>query len=935
MKFSFTVGRRTLTASLDPKAAITPLAAAVDFSYSMCSHFKLVENISIKLLENGADCFAFSSGAMQLDPSTTLATFPRKDPYYGCGTQYATAFRAMLRDSNLQPNSNVIFFTDGMPEDKEEAPIAAAEMHAVLKEGGGKVQFYYLGSPDQARKDFMRKLSFPPNTEPIVFSSAELEKILYGAMRDNVPVVKHGSDVTTGIWRVTSEELKDEEVVELSSCQTPEVALACTAAMLNYMHHHKLGLSHQDSKRLNHDVLQKFQAQPGVPDLMHKVRDLAASSGMKHTSSSAMELLLMKANVVTGSVPDRALIDAAVMALVRNPQAEYATMSRSERDRIKASQKEQARYRGLAKMLGPAVEVAAEVAVKYMQDEVLCYRIRTPDELSPAVIANPESLHVEFSEEVCKFELGSTSLLPVACDSADYVKTLTFNLFKGRILTEKAHLCLLNGLYQNPKPTLAVVGALKLLPEFKCFTHKPSVFQFDPDTVSARNFVFLPYFTPVPNIPDAMVQSITAVLHQACAPLGLDESRLTPTAAVDFEALIAALGADFCNVAALATNTFKTLKFDAKIHDTRALAANILSSYTASAPPPEGVTPALPTREQFLALLHAMAQELLSELEGSSPEQLVDLFICEAGLRLAVADSIGATKTSGTLHSCDSITVGPGFLTFLTFKPSESTAKNMLVNLVLSKLANDQPLDQLQKLEQHPLVYLRLAQGQVPVIERIVDLVDWDAYRPTAAWPTHALDYAAKLPVKNKESALAVANLRRTFNASLLEAEDVAYVLVNADSCIATGIRPGLNVLAHIPFDAKSMRHALALLDNPATGLQLLQTAEGCALSKDQVDVALKLKDLGVDVSQFKNQLTDSPQNTRMLNCWMHQTNVGLNPQAIVNWFTKRHNSFHHQGMTPKAYYDARVRAFQNGPPKAIRRTEVLGMWLRAAGVAC
>jgi hypothetical protein len=933
MKFSFSIGRRTLTASLDPQATITPLTAAVDFSYSMFSHFKLVENISIKLLENGADCFAFSSDAMQLDPSTTLANFPRKDPYYACGTQYATAFRAMLRDSNLQPNSNVIFFTDGMPEDRDNAAVAAVEVHNVLQEGGGKVQFYYLGSPNQANKDFMRKLSFPPNTEPIVFSSAELEKILYGAMRDNVPVVKHGSDVSTGIWRVTSDELKDEEVVELCTCQTPEVALACTAAMLNYMHHHKLGLSHQDSKRLNHDVLQKFQAQPGVPDLMHKVRDLAASSGMEHTSSSAMELLLMKANVVTGSVPDRALIDAAVMALVRNPQAEYAKMSRAERDRIKASQKEQARYRGLAKLLGPSVDAAAEVAVKYMQDEVLCYRIRTSDELSPAVIANPESLHVEFSDEVCKFELGSTSLLPVACDSADYVKTLTFNLFKGRILTKKAHLCLLNGLYQNPAPTMAVIKALKLLPEFECFAQKPRVFQFDPEAVSARNFVFLPYFTPIANVPDAMVQSITAVLHQACTPLGLDESRLVPTSAVNIGALIAALGEDFCNVAALAAKTFQTLKFDAKVHDTRALAANILSSYTVSAPPPEGVTPALPTREQFLATLHTMASVLLSGLEGSSPERLVDLFICEAGLRLAVAHSIGATKTSGTLHSCDAIAVGPGFLTFLTFKPSESTAKNMLVNLVLQQLGG--PLDRLPKLEHHPLVYFRLTQGQVPIIERIVDLVDWQKYQPTAAWPTHALDYAAKLPMKNKDSALAMANLRRTFDASLLEAEDVAHVLLNADTCIPTGIRPGLNVLRHIPFDAKSMRNALFLLDDPATGLQLLQTAEGCALSKDQVRVALSLKDLGVDVSQFKNQLTDSPLNQRILNCWMHQTRVGLNPQAIVSWFTRRHSSFHHDGMTPKEFYDARMRAFQHGPPKAIQRTEVLGMWLRAAGVAC
>jgi hypothetical protein len=526
----------------------------------------------------------------------------------------------------------------------------------------------------------------------------------------------------------------------------------------------------------------------------------------------------------------------------------------------------------------------------------------------------------------------------VACDSADYVKTLTFNLFKGRILTKKAHLCLLNGLYQNPKPIVAVVRALKLLPEFECFAQpaKPQIFQFDPETISSRNFVFLPYFTPIAMVPDAMVQGITAMLHQACTPLPLDESRVSLAAAVDVDALIEALGRELCNVAALAAQTFKSLKFDAKVEDTRALAARILSSYTASGPAPEGVAPAVPTRERFLSVLHTMASDLLSGLEGSSPEQLVDLFICEAGVRLALADSIGATKTSGTLHSCDSITVGPGFLTFLTFKPSESTAKNVLVNVVLSRLEPlAKSLDGLQTLERHPLVYLRLAQGQVHIIERIVKLVDWDKYRPTSAWPAHALDYASKLPIKNKESALAIANLRGTFDASLLEAEDVAHVLLNAERCVATGMRPGLDVLKHVPFDAKSMRNALFLLDDPKNGLQLLQTAEGCALSKDQIRVALSLKDFGVDVSHFKNQLSDSPQNQRILNSWIRQTNVPSNPDAIVNWFTKRHNSFHDQGMTPKEYYETRLKIFQNGPTKALRRTEVLGMWLREAGVAC
>jgi hypothetical protein len=942
MKLAYNIGGRgagiTLTATLDTSVSITPVKAALDFSYSMFEHFGTVEEIAIKLLANGAECLAFSTGTLPLADDVTKETFPKEGLHYGRGTNYAPVFEALMNDNSLLPNSNVIFFTDGAPGDPMPATIQAMEVHKILKQGKGKVQFYYLGNPEQSKINYMRSISFPADTEPIVFTAAELEKILYGAMRDNVPVSRNGEEVTTGIWRVTNEEFKDEQVTNLAQCADPEAALACTAAMLNYMFHHKLPLSHQASKRLNDEVLNKFQRRPGVVDLMHKVREFAASSGMAGSSSSAMELLMTKANVVTGSVPDRTLIDAAVMALVRNPQSEYAKLSRVERDRIKAQQKEKARYAGLAKALGPIVEAVAELTVKYMQDEVMCYRITATKVLPPAVISNPECLAVEYCDQLVKFEHGDHALLPVNCDSADYIKTLTFGLLGGRILTKKAHLCLLNGLFKTPTVIGPVISALKLLPDFECFVppdaKKPKTFLFDPETISARNYLFLPYFVPQNVVPESILQGVTAVLQQACVPLPLDTSRLSVPVPVNVANVIAALRQEQCNVAELSTNTFKRLEFDLRVDDPQALAQTILASYTISPPPPEGVAPALPTRDQFVRVLYEIVKHFSPQFSQLPSNKQADSFVCEAGLRLSVAHSIGATRTSGILHSCEDITVtiGP-----LVFTPSEQTAKDLLVKLVNEQLfeAGMAPFVNLVRLEEHPLVYLRVACGQADHIETVVKLVDWDRYRPTSAWPSHALDVVSKLPLRNRESALAIANLRQTFDASVLGPEDIAFVLMNATECVPTRVADGRSVLNYIPFDAISMRNALTLLEDPRTGLDLLKTAEGCVLSADQIRIALILRGLGVDVSHFRSQMGESPETQRVVTSWTRQTGIGLQPEKMVSWFTKRHNSFYEVNMTPKKYYETRLEKFKNGPPKALRRTEALGAWLRAAGVVC
>ena len=403
---------------------------------------------------------------------------------------------------------------------------------------------------------------------------------------------------------------------------------------------------------------------------------------------------------------------------------------------------------------------------------------------------------------------------------------------------------------------------------------------------------------------------------------------------MDVEKVIAALGQDQCNLGELSTNTFKRLEFDLRVDDPQALAKIILASYTVSPPPPEGVTPALPTRDQFLLVLHEIIGHFFPPFSDVPHSKQVDIFVCEAGLRLSVAHSIGATRTAGLLHNCEDIIVTHGPL---VFTPSESTAKDLLFKLVNEKLfeAGMVPFVNLVRLEEHPLVYLRAAYGQEKHIETVVKLVDWDKYQPTSAWPSHALDVVSKLPLRNRQCALAIANLRQTFDASVLGPDDIAFVLINAAECIPSRVAHGQSVLNYIPFDASSMRNALTLLDDPRTGLDLLKTAEGCVLSADQIRVALLLRGLGVDVSHLKNQLGESPETQRVVKCWMSQTHFGLQPDQITSWFTKRHNSFHDVKMSPKQYYETRMQIFKNGPPKALRRTEALGAWLRAAGVAC
>jgi hypothetical protein len=655
-----------------------------------------------------------------------------------------------------------------------------------------------------------------------------------------------------------------------------------------------------------------------------------------------MAILMGKANLVTGSIPDQALIQLALTALVKNPDPHYALQSKAQRDARKAKQKVQA-LAGKLKFMDPVLEEAAKYFVTLL-DGTVSYRLQAPANFnllddsvtSTAVAQNPECLDIKSDGVLVPTAHDNHALLPQRCQSEAYVKALTFKLFGSVLYTARAPLCLLNCIWSRVEMLEPIITALKSVPSLPGFAPQPQAFAHNPAEISARNFVFNPFFTNA-DPEEAFVQGLAALLKQSCTPLELDCQRVNSV--VDLAPVLAALSADTCNVSALATSTFPKLQYLTQIDNPRALAAKILASYTVHAPPPEGITPPIPNLEQLMSVLLASVKVILPSFRGLSPEVLVDCLICAAGLRLSVAaDSLGAHASSTDLYTCHTIQIEKHYI---AFKPSESTAKSELFRRVASHLGVPDVREDVFKawegkfvggpLLANPLVYFRLFANNKPSIQALLPLVE---AVPTPAWPKLALECASEFPSLNAEWSLAVAQLTGKFNASALKPDAVAFVLTTAEDCSAQGVRAPELVLGHVNFNARDMRNCLDLLSIKADGLRLLETPEGEMLSEPQIVVARKLGKLGVDVSPFKELLVDQGVITRIRDHWIKR---GVDtPQKALDFFVKpraqgfpRHPTCYEDGMTPMQFYQARTAKIGAANVRAVRRTQALGKLLQ------
>jgi hypothetical protein len=955
----FKLGSTTYVAT-QRQVTIKGMQAAYDCSGSMSRYLPVLKSAAIKSTMNGIRTILFSTTARVLDDDVTEFNFPTDGLHYMRGTQYIPAFKAFLEDCNVDPDANLMFMTDGEPYDFPDVMPIAKEIHAILAQGSGKLQFYYLGQPFEHAMKIMRALSFPPQTEPLVFNPDSFDQVMHGVMGENVPIDADVDGVSTGIWRVTKlgEDEKSDAEQDLTQCKVPEIAIACVAAILNFMKLQNIHLTHADAKHLNSEVLQKFNQRQGVVELMDSVRELAADSGSAGMSD-AMALLMRQANVVTGTVPTKAVIDRALAALVRNPDPAYAQQSRAAREDRKALQKVKARFAGTNQKMSLVLNRAAKHTVEYMQTQAPSYRLSKVRVLPSAVCMNPPCLDVTCDGVIYPFATGgSDALLPVGCQSRDYIESLVFNLFGGQIYTQNAPLALLNAVFHKPAMLSPIVSALKNLAPFPGFPEfKATVpFAFDPDAISAAHFLFYPHFAST-HVADAFVHAIVATLHSACEPLDLDMSRVTSQSTLNFQDLTAEFGANNCNVSELSKRAFPTADLDTRIKDLPAMRAQILASYKASPQAPEGIARAVPDLQTVLEILRFSIDTLMPQgLDGMSGELLLDHFVVQAGMRLSVAASIGATSSAGKLHRCEIDTTRPGRVRFF---PSEEHSLQLLVSCIESVFVVRGHFDQLRKLETSPLVYLRLAGNNSESARHVVSLIDWYGCIPTSAWPREALKWASVAEMApHVNSAVAIANLEGKFNAKWFNAESVARILTTAENCIAENVQDRAAVLAILPKDARSMRNALSLFDNLQDALQLLEVPEGGALTPDQIALGRKLQSIDAKiVEHLEDALKDDSLTRRIMDHWLrcfHKPEPGkANPTTaeIIEFFFRKHTKKnakldanddlddqqrerHRRVFNPKQtaveYYRERKAMYKHG--RAQRRTEVLGMLLRLAG---
>lgn len=945
----FKLGSATYLAT-QRQASIKGLQAAYDCSGSMSPYLSVLQSAAIKSAMNAIRTILFSTSTRVLEDGVNESNFPTNGSHYMRGTEYAPVFKAFLEDDNVDPDTNLMFMTDGEPQDFDDALLVAKELHSILAQGSGKLQFYYLGRANETAMNIMRALS--ANTEPLVFNPSAFDQVMHGVMGDNVPIDVFGETVSTGIWQVT--KLRDDEksdCEDLTLCTIPEQALACVAAILNFMKHQNIELSHQDGKRINLEILQKFNKRPGVVELMDSVREMAAERG-SFGMSDALAMLMRQANVVTGTVPTQSVIDKALSALVRNPDPEYAQQSRAAREARKAAQKIKARFATTNQKMGHVLNRAAAHTVEYMKTRAPCYRLKKLQVLPSAVFMNPACLAVTCDGVISEFVSGSADpLLPVGCQSRDYIESLVFNLFGGQLYTQNAPLALLNVVLHNPVMLRPVVAALKTLPPFPGFPEfKATVpFAFDPDTISAAHFFFYPHFVD-DNIAEAFVHAIAAILYSACEPVALDMSRVKSDIAMNFQDLVAEFCANNCNVAELSKRAFQTADLDTQIKDLPAMRARILASYKASPPAPEGIARAVPDLETVLDILRFSIDLLMPNgFDGMSGQTLLDHLVVQAGLRLSVTSA----SSAGKLHRCEIDTTRPGRV---RFPPSEEHRLQLLVSCVESVYI-PRGFAELRTLETSPLLYFRLAGNNSESVRHVVSLIDWYGCVPTSAWPREALKWASVAEMApHVDSAVAIANLEGKFNAKMFNPESVARILMTAENCIPENVHDRQAVLDIIPKDTRSMRNALSLLDQLQDALELLEVPEGGALSPDQIALGRKLQSIDAKiVEHLEEALKDDSLNARIMNHWLSRFHKSDKPTPttfeIIEFFFRKHTKKnekldandkltaeqkekHKRAFNPQQtaveYYKQRKAMYKHG--RAKRRTEVLGMLLRLAG---
>jgi len=348
----------------------------------------------------------------------------------------------------------------------------------------------------------------------------------------------------------------------------------------------------------------------------------------------------------------------------------------------------------------------------------------------------------------------------------------------------------------------------------------------------------------------------------------------------------------------------------------------------------------VPTKEQLLALLVAGVVDLIPGHRGWPAEVTAASLIVAASLRLAVASSLKKTSSMERYEDKDIALGRVG----LTFKPSEDTAKKILLKLVgddfvaRAKLGANVPITSLDTLDPDvdPLVYLQLCNHEPRNFSHVLERVDWRRYKADSTWPQTAINCAAKLPIPNAAAAQQVANLAHAFNGSALGAEDIARILTEVESCEVTGQVPRA-VLDFIPFTARDMRNALSLLDDHNRGLALLQTVEGARLSKDQIAVALKLRKLGVDVSSVGHILATSDLHVRVVDRWLSVLELDGKDRAtkeamVVELFRRKSPTGYEAGASGTEFYETRMARFATQGGRALFRTELLGLMLERVG---
>jgi hypothetical protein len=287
-----------------PEGSFHHVCVALDTSASMRDHEEVLQRMTTTAIDGGLDVFIYSTTCVRVTEENETAARNLKSMRLGSAYMQNTNYYDTLRQllAVATPSSRIWIITDGQPNTGGDWHSVRRDLHAILdKTQGGKMKAMFLSDCGEQFKETMNLLDSDGKTTYI--DSAGFEEMVRAAFADTLQETVSKEGVLMGSFKVSL--LEDQSQCQaLREADLPTI-IGATAAVILFLEKFPAAVSICDTVRSLNQCLNAFHRSTayGVPALMNKLRDMAATAGVRDVSAGQINNLLALAGVMNAMTP--------------------------------------------------------------------------------------------------------------------------------------------------------------------------------------------------------------------------------------------------------------------------------------------------------------------------------------------------------------------------------------------------------------------------------------------------------------------------------------------------------------------------------------------------------------------------------------------------------------------------------------------------------